>query len=69
MTKQMLIAKVKDITEMSSVELEKFKKQVAMSNIDDKTRFYLYEAIDERHCQIKRDLAMIEDGEIKAGEI
>ncbi len=69
MTKQILTAKIKDIAKMDSINLEKFKKRVTMSDIDEKTRFYLYDAIDKRYCEIRKDFAMTENGEIKVGEV
>ena len=50
---------------MSNEELENFSIKISLSNICDKTKDFLYKAIQERKKEIaKRQDAILENGEL-----
>jgi len=53
------------IKTMSNEELENFSIKISLSNICDKTKDFLYNAIQERKKEIaKRQDAILENGEL-----
>ena len=73
MTEQMLRAKAADIQMMDEDQLFKFGADVDMSELDGKSKMYLYRAIEDRSLQL-RDIdaqsgADVVSSEIKAGEL
>ena len=70
MSKEELLAKIKEIAEMGDYELYEFGKKVAMSGLNDKAKYYLYKAIDRRKMELKNSQSvMAVNGEIRDGEI
>ena len=73
MTKEMVKARVLDIYDMDEDELNEFGTKVSMSDVDDKSKMYLYRAIEDRILQLreKREMkgACVVMSEIKAGDL
>jgi len=73
MNKQTLSMHISKISSMGMNELMEFKQKLSMNNIDNdypKEAFYLHQAIEKREIELRqRQKAMVEDGEVKRGEI
>ena len=73
MTKELLKAKAADIFEMNETELIEFGEIVSMSHIDDKSKMFLYRAIEYRQLQLRTEEEMhhasVVCSEIKAGDL
>jgi len=55
LTKQQVIAKIRNIAGMNLVELEEFGVKVSLSDVDDKAKYFLYKAIDCRKMELKEN--------------
>jgi len=53
MTEQLLKAKAADIFDMNETELIGFGEEVSQSFLDDKSKMFLYRAIEDRQLQIR----------------
>jgi len=73
MTEQLLKAKAADIFDMNDIELIGFGEEVSTSLLDDRSKNYLYNKIEERQLQIRAAEEMqgacVVCSEIKAGEL
>ncbi len=65
----LLKAKIDSIKSMGRFELNEFKKNVSLSEINNKTKFYIYQAIEGREIKLnKEESAEVTNGEVKDGE-
>jgi len=55
LTKQQVIAKIKDVADMSITELEEYGVKVSMSDVDDKAKYFIYKAIDCKKEELKNN--------------
>ena len=73
MTKEMIKARVLDIYNMDEDELNEFGTKVSISDVDDKSKMFLYRAIEDRILQLReiRELqsSCVVMSEIKAGDL
>ena len=68
--KQILINQIVKIQTMSQDDLNALKDKIAISNISQKARHFVFEAISVRESELRaRNDALVEDGELKVGEI
>ena len=60
-----LRAKAVQVADMSIEQIDSFSEQVSLSQVDDKARFYLFEAIDKRREQLDKVSVMAVDSDVK----
>jgi len=53
LTKQQVIAKIKDVADMTITELEEYGVKVSLSDVDDKAKYFIYKAIDCKKEELK----------------
>jgi hypothetical protein len=64
MTKIELLAKINEIEAMGTHELLAFREKVYASLLDDKAKYFLLAAIDEKEISLDTTNAMIEYSEV-----
>ena len=70
MTKNELIIKINEISEMDRSDLENIKEQVFLSEINDKAKYFLLEEIGKRDEVIGNIAdALVISSETKVGEL
>ena len=68
LTEQQLLARAAEIAEMGEITLSDFAVKLSLSNLNDKAKYYLYEAIDKRQEQLNDYIpCAVERGEMEIG--
>jgi len=56
LTKQQVLARINDVVAMNEQELNEFGIKVSLSEIDDKAKYFIYQAIDYRKEQLQNNI-------------